>query len=46
MAFELQQLDKKTPPIQLFIPDRKYKVLTLEAFLEWTQSQNNPGPQD
>jgi hypothetical protein len=46
MAFELQQLDKKTPPIQLFIPDKKYKVLTLEAFLEWTQSQNSSEPQD
>jgi hypothetical protein len=46
MAFELQQLDKKTPPIQLFIPDRKYKVLPLEAFLEWTQSQNNSEPKD
>jgi hypothetical protein len=46
MAFELQKSDKRTPPIQLFIPDKKYKVLPLEAFLEWTQTQNSPTPQD
>lgn len=46
MAFELQKWDQRTPPIQLFIPDKKYKVLPLEAFLEWTQTQNSPLPQD
>ncbi len=46
MAFELQKWDQRTPPIQLFIPDKKYKVLPLEAFLEWTQTQNSTLPQD
>ena len=46
MAFELQKWDNRTPPIQLFIPDKKYKVLPLEAFLEWTQTQNSHTPQD
>jgi len=46
MAFELQQISSKTPPIQLFIPDKKYKVLPLDAFLEWTQTQNNSETQD
>jgi hypothetical protein len=46
MAFELLKCDNRTPPIQLFIPDKKYKVLPLEAFLEWTQTQNSPTPQD
>lgn len=44
MAFELQKWDELTPPIQLFIPDKKYKVLPLSAFLEWTQGQNNIEP--
>lgn len=44
MAFELQKWDELTPPIQLFIPDKKYKVLPLNAFLEWTQGQNNIEP--
>jgi hypothetical protein len=46
MAFELQQLYKSAPPMQLFIPEKKYKILPLEAFLEWTQTQNNSEPQD
>lgn len=46
MAFELQKLDNKTPPLQLFIPDKKYKVLPLDAFLEWTETQNSTEPKD
>lgn len=41
MAFELMQLDKRTPPLQMFIPDKKYKVLSLDTFLKWAEEQNN-----
>lgn len=44
MAFELQKVDHRQPPFSLFVPDKKYKVLTLESFLEWSQTiQNSPG---
>ena len=46
MAFELRNWNERTPPIQLFIPDKKYKVLPLEAFLEQIQTQNSTSPQD
>ncbi len=38
MAFELQIINKQQPPISLFIPDKKYKILSLKSFLEWTQN--------
>lgn len=40
MAFELIQLDKRTPPIQMFIPEKKYKILSLDDFLKWASEQN------
>lgn len=40
MAFELKQIDDRKPPIQLFIPEKKYKVLSLDAFLKWAAEQN------
>lgn len=40
MAFELTQLDKRTPPIQMFIPEKKYKILSLDDFLKWASEQN------
>lgn len=40
MAFELKQIDDRKPPIQLFIPEKKYKVLSLDAFLKWASEQN------
>lgn len=40
MAFELTQMDKRTPPLQMFIPDKKYKVLSLDNFLKWAEEQN------
>jgi hypothetical protein len=46
MAFELRNWNERTPPIQLFIPDKKYKVLPLETFLEQIQTQNSTSPQD
>jgi hypothetical protein len=42
VSYQLVQIDKRQPPIHLFIPDKKYHVLTLEAFLEWAQQQNAP----
>ncbi|MFM6945651.1 MAG: hypothetical protein ACKOWW_00785 [Flavobacteriales bacterium] len=39
MAFELQQIDRRTPPQNLFIPDKKYKILSLDAFLQWSNKQ-------
>ena len=41
LAFELQQVDLRKPPIQLFIPDKKYKVLPLDDFLNWAADQHN-----
>ncbi len=46
MAFELRNWNERTPPIQLFIPDKKYKVLPIEAFLEQLQTPNNNATQD
>ena len=46
MAFELRNWNERTPPIQLFIPDKKYKILPLETFLEQIQTQNSTSPQD
>ena len=40
MAFELIQLDKRTPPIQMFIPEKKYRILSLDDFLKWASEQN------
>ena len=39
MAFELQKIDERTPPQSLFIPDKKYKVMSLDAFLQWSNGQ-------
>ncbi len=39
MAFELQKIDERTPPQSLFIPDKKYKVMILDAFLPWSNGQ-------
>ena len=46
MAFELQKVDRRQPPFSLFVPDKKYKVLPLEAFLEWSQTNQNSPNQD
>lgn len=46
MAFELQKVDRRQPPFALFVPDKKYKVLPLEAFLEWSQTIQNSPSQD
>ncbi len=46
MAFELQKVDRRQPPFSLFVPDKKYKVLPLEAFLEWSQTNQNSPSQD
>lgn len=46
MAFELIQLDRRTPPLQLFIPEKKYKVLPLDSFLKWAAEQNAVQKQD
>jgi hypothetical protein len=39
MAFELQKIDHRLPPQGLFMPDKKYKVLSLEDFLQWSNKQ-------
>jgi hypothetical protein len=39
MAFELQKIDERTPPQSLFIPDKKYKIMSLDAFLQWSNGQ-------
>jgi hypothetical protein len=39
MAFDLQKIDERQPPLQLFIPDKKFQLITLEAFLTLTQGQ-------
>lgn len=37
MVFDLQKVDPRQPPLQLFIPDKKYKVIGLEQFFKLTQ---------
>jgi hypothetical protein len=39
MAFELQKIDYRTPPQALFLPDKKYKVMSLDAFLQMSNGQ-------
>ena len=39
LAFELQKIDRRTPPQSLFVPDKKYKVLSLDAFIQWSKGQ-------
>lgn len=39
MAFELQKIDRRLPPQSLFMPDKKYKILSLDAFLQWSNKQ-------
>jgi hypothetical protein len=46
MAFELQKVDQRQPPFSLFVPDKKYKVLPLAAFLEWSQTNQYSPSQD
>lgn len=46
MAFELQKVDRRQPPFSLFVPDKKYKVLPLEVFLEWSKTNQNSPSQD
>ncbi len=46
MAFELQKIDFQQPPFSLFVPEKKYKVLPLKAFLEWSQTNQNSPDQD
>jgi len=39
MSFELDKIDRRTPPQGLFMPDKKYKVISLEAFMQWSKQQ-------
>lgn len=39
MAFELQKIDYRTPPQALFLPDKKYKVMGLDSFLQMSNGQ-------
>lgn len=39
LAFELQNVDRRTPPQSLFIPDKKYSILSLDDFLQQTNKQ-------
>jgi len=42
MAFELLSHDQRKPPFLLFVPEQKYKVLTLAEFLDWTKGGSHP----
>ena len=39
MAFELQKIDRRLPPQSFFMPDKKYQILSLDAFLQWSNKQ-------
>lgn len=39
MTFDLQKIDYRTPPQSLFMPDKKYKVMGLDAFIQWSKGQ-------
>ncbi len=40
IAFDLQQINSKQPPLSLFIPDKKYQLISLDNFLKQAQGEN------
>ncbi len=44
MNFELQQIDFRPPPLALFVPDKKYTILSLNDFLQWAKTYNDNTP--
>lgn len=39
LAFDLQQINSKQPPLSLFIPDKKYQLISLESFLKQAKGE-------
>ncbi|MFM7007228.1 MAG: hypothetical protein ACKOWX_08235 [Flavobacteriales bacterium] len=39
IAYDLQQISFRQPPLSLFIPDKKYKLISLDNFLKRAQGE-------